>query len=67
MIDVKKYYKGNVDFIAGEGIILNEFIGEVATRQINIIDGAYYASSSLLDKNDKVGYLLYDGKKTIWI
>ncbi|MDI7494518.1 hypothetical protein QLY92_20850 [Cronobacter dublinensis] len=63
VIDVKKYYKGNVEFIAGEGIILNEFIGEVATRQINIIDGAYYASSSLLDKNDKVGYLLYDGKK----
>jgi hypothetical protein len=27
VVDVKKYYKGNVDFIAGEGIILNEFIG----------------------------------------
>lgn len=64
VVDVKKYYKGNVDFIAGEGIILNEFIGEVATRQINIIDGDYYASSSLLDKNDKVGFLLYDGKKS---
>ena len=39
VVDVKKYYKGNVDFISGEGIIINEFIGEVATRQINIIDG----------------------------
>lgn len=37
VVDVKKYYKGNVDFIAGEGIILNEFIGEVAIRQINIL------------------------------
>ncbi|XES86055.1 hypothetical protein ACBV55_09440 [Franconibacter pulveris] len=37
VVDVKKYYKGYVDFIAGEGIILNEFIGEVATRQINIL------------------------------
>lgn len=64
MVEVKKYYKGNVDFIAGEGIILNEFIGDVTTRQINIIDGEYYASSSLLDKNDKVGFLLYDGKKS---
>lgn len=64
VVDVKKYYKGNIDFIAGEGIIINEFIGEVATRQINIIDGDYYASSSLLDKNDKVGFLLYDGKKS---
>ncbi|MBU5922711.1 macro domain-containing protein [Enterobacter sichuanensis] len=64
VVDLKKYYKGNVDFIAGEGIILNEFIGEVATRQINIIDGDCYASSSLLDKNEKVGFLLYDGKKS---
>ncbi|HDT2133204.1 TPA: hypothetical protein RCG89_000425, partial [Enterobacter roggenkampii] len=54
VVEVKKYYKGNVDFIAGEGIILNEFIGDVTSRQINIIDGEYYASSSLLDKNDKV-------------
>lgn len=51
VVDVKKYYKGNVDFIAGEGIILNEFIGEVATRQINIIDGDCYASSSLEGAN----------------
>ncbi len=64
MVEIKKYYKGSVDFIAGEGVIFNEFIGEVATRQINIIDGDYYASSSLLDKNDKVGFLLYDGKKS---
>ncbi|RTN21429.1 Appr-1-p processing protein [Enterobacter quasimori] len=64
VVEVKKYYKGSVDFIAGEGIILNEFIGEVATRQINIINGDYYASSSLLDKNDKIGFLLYDGKKS---
>ena len=64
MVEVKKYYKGSVDFIAGEGTILNEFIGEVATRQINIIDGNYYASSSLLDKKEKVGFLLYDGKKS---
>lgn len=54
MVEVKKYYKGSVDFIAGEGTILNEFIGEVATRQINIIDGNYYASSSLLDKKKKL-------------
>ncbi|EGS2003578.1 Appr-1-p processing protein [Enterobacter cloacae] len=64
MVEVKKYYKGSVDFIAGEGVILNEFIGEVATRQINIIDSDNYASSSLLDKNNKVGFLLYDGKKS---
>ncbi|WP_336233991.1 Appr-1-p processing protein [Enterobacter bugandensis] len=64
VVEVKKYYKGSVDFIASEGVILNEFIGEVATRQINIIDGDCYASSSLLDKNDKVGFLLYDGKKS---
>lgn len=64
VVEIKKYYKGSVDFIAGEGVIFNEFIGEVATRQINIIDGDYYASSSLLDKNDKVGFLLYDGKKS---
>ncbi|EPN8565567.1 macro domain-containing protein [Enterobacter hormaechei] len=64
VVEVKKYYKGSVDFIAGEGTILNEFIGEVATRQINIIDGNYYASSSLLDKKEKVGFLLYDGKKS---
>ncbi|EPL0393371.1 Appr-1-p processing protein [Enterobacter ludwigii] len=64
VVEEKKYFKGNVDFISGEGIILNEFIGEVATRQINIIDGEYYASSSLLDKNEKIGFLLYDGKKS---
>ncbi|ELY2043299.1 MULTISPECIES: macro domain-containing protein [Enterobacter] len=60
----KKYFKGNVDFISGQGCILSEFIGDVATRQINIVDGEYYASSSLLDKNEQVGFLLYDGKKS---
>lgn len=61
---MKSYFKGSVEFLSGEGVVLTEFIGEVATRQINILDGERFSSSSLYDKNDKIGYLLYDGKKS---
>lgn len=61
---MKIYCKDRVEFPAGIGVVYTEFIGEVATRQINILDGKHFASSSLHEKNEAIGYFLYDGKKS---
>lgn len=61
---MKNYFKDEVEFLSGIGVVYTEFIGEVATRQINILAGEYFASSSLHDRNEKIGYFLYDGKKS---
>lgn len=63
-MDKKSYYRAETEFASGEGIVYSEFMGEIATRQINIVDGVYYSSSTLQEWNDAVGYLLYDGKKS---
>ena len=66
MILVKErqyYYAENMEFLTGLGIIYTEFIGQIATRQINLVNGIYYSSSSLQDYHPDVGYLLYDGLK----
>ncbi|WP_317697250.1 macro domain-containing protein [Xylocopilactobacillus apis] len=60
-IDEKKtYYLGKFD----TGEIYTEFLDEIAIRQINVINGKYFLSSSLEDWNEEFGYLLYDGKKS---
>ena len=61
---VVEYYKSNAEFTSGEGILYTEFMGEIATRQISVLDSLYYPSASLSDENDKIGFLLYDGKKS---
>jgi O-acetyl-ADP-ribose deacetylase (regulator of RNase III) len=58
-----EYIKCNTEFYSGEGIVYTEFMGEIATRQVSFLDGEYYPSASLKDRNDKIGFLLYDGKK----
>lgn len=60
----KSYYKGTCELISGEGRIYTEFNGDVATRQITIINDFYYSSSSLEDWHEDIGFLLYDGKKS---
>jgi hypothetical protein len=60
----KNYYKGTCELISGEGRIYTEFNGDVATRQITIINDLYYSSSSLEDWHEDIGFLLYDGKKS---
>ncbi|WP_145393847.1 macro domain-containing protein [Pantoea sp. SJZ147] len=64
LVDNKSYYRADSEFIKGEGVVYTEFIGEIATRQISILDGSYYSSSSVTDWDQDVGYLLYDGKKS---
>ncbi|MGY5954937.1 Appr-1-p processing protein [Kosakonia sp. BK9b] len=59
-----EYRKSAAEFIAGEGVLYTEFMGEIATRQISVLDGVYHASASLKERNDKIGYLLYDGQKS---
>lgn len=60
---MKSYLKDEVEFLSGLGVVYTEFIGEIAVRQVNILAGEYFASSSLHDRSDSIGYLLYDGKK----
>jgi len=59
----KSYYRSKCELPQGEGTVITEFYGEVATRQITIFNGIMYSSSSLEDWDENVGYLLYDGKK----
>lgn len=60
----KQYYRAeNSEFLAGLGTIYTEFIGQIATRQISVINDVYYSSSSLQDYHPDIGYLLYDGIK----
>lgn len=57
----KKYLHAISESISGEVEVYTEFIGNIATRQINICGSNVYSSSSLKDWNTEVGYLLYDG------
>ena len=60
--DSMRYYKSShSDFAAGGGHVLTEFIDGIATRQINIAGKTCFISSSLIDWNEKIGFLLYDG------
>ncbi|WP_241957266.1 hypothetical protein [Escherichia sp. MOD1-EC7003] len=60
---MKKYfYSNDSEFISGIGEVYSEFFGDVAIRQVNILNGAYYPSSSVKDWRDAIGYLLYHGK-----
>lgn len=63
-MEEKTYYRANTDFTSGEGIVYTEFIGNTAVRQVSVINDTYYSSSGIQDWDEKVGYLLYDGKKT---
>lgn len=62
-MEKKTYYRANTDFTSGEGIVYTEFIGNTAVRQVSVINDTYYSSSCIQDWDEKVGYLLYDGKK----
>ncbi|MCE4052329.1 hypothetical protein [Pseudomonas sp. Au-Pse12] len=62
-MEEKTYYRASTDFTSGEGIIYTEFFGNIAVRQINIINDTYYSSSCIQDWDKDIGYLLYDGKK----
>ncbi|VWC50993.1 hypothetical protein BLA17378_00795 [Burkholderia aenigmatica] len=60
----REYFHSKTEFPCGVGEILTEFINGVATRQINHPDnGVFYASSSVQDWNQDVGFLLFDGMK----
>ena len=56
------YYKcDQAEFAKGYGQLFTEFENGAATRQINIFNNEMYASSSLTDWNEIIGFLLYDG------
>lgn len=63
-MEEKTYYLADTEFTSGEGTVYTEFLGEIAIRQVSIINGVSYSSSSVQDWNENVGYLLYDGKKS---
>ena len=63
MCEKEYYYYGNSEFMSGLGVIYTEFTGQRASRQINVLNGHSYASSSLQDYVPEVGFLLYDGRK----
>ncbi len=62
-MEEKTYYRANTDFTSGEGVIYTEFLGNIAVRQVSVVDDIYHSSSCIQDWDKKVGYLLYDGKK----
>lgn len=60
-MQIKQYLSAEVECLKGLALIYSEFIDGICTRQINIINNTYYASSNLQDWHEDVGYLLYDG------
>lgn len=64
MVKESQYYHAeDCEFLTGVGAIYTEFTGQAATRQISLLDGTHYASSSLQDYDPAIGYILYDGLK----
>lgn len=57
------YYAETIEFISGVGSLYTEFTDQRASRQVSLLNGRSYASSSLQDYDPDVGYLLYDGRK----